>query len=110
MTLNKLLCKYFDKDKSGIVTVGDVSKVCFDLILNLIGIMIIGYCAIQSIYLISDLLNGLLNEPIDTLTTWTRLNYVLGTLGIFIIVIIVSTKIFKIFKHISHIEIAKCDR
>ena len=107
MTLNKLLCKYFDKNKTGIVTVGDVGRICFDSILTLFGILIIGYCVIQGIYLISDLLDGSLTEPIDELTA---LNCFLGTIGLLIIIVIVSIIIYKIFKYVSHIEIAKCDR
>jgi hypothetical protein len=94
MSLNKFLCKYFDTQDRGYVTVGDIIKSIAVFLL----IIITAYLDIQGIYFIKDNLYG------DN-----KLNMI-GAFGFCILAFSIFILSVLIWYRISDIKITECKR
>ena len=104
MNINKTLCKYFDVDGKGYVTVGNITE--YILKFSAIVIITLGflYCIYRGTLDIIAMVYGT-HDP----NILSGLNYVAGGMGVLFILLISLAVLLVLIVSISEMKIAKCE-
>ena len=106
MDITKTMYKYFDKDKSGVVTVGSIYHVCSTYIFYLYIAGVVIYALIQGVLTIYSLVGGNVNRGVGL---WVDINELFGVLGIIIFTLFGIVCLWVLCEYISTIQVVKCE-
>lgn len=107
MTITKFLCKHFDEENKGYVTIEDIANVCFYSLINNIPIIIL--CSVVFILMcvfIGSLYNNTISNEITN--TSTLISDCLTGLIIISIFCSVYFILYKLYTKISQFKVVKC--